>query len=104
MSRTDTSVLIEETSRATDLIRTSLRALIDLALLVLNDDAEGLALGCLLHLGVKEALETLLLALESAEGLGAALGELSVELGVAERGSAEVIAVHLGILIEKNDD
>lgn len=83
---------------ATNLVGTGLRALVDLALLVLDDNAEILALILAIGLSVDEPLEALLLALEGSEGLGVAIGELSVELGVVERGGAKVVALHLGVL------
>lgn len=64
----------------------------DLATLVLHDHTESLTL----LLCIQEALETLLLALDSPEGLCSALGELGGELVVVERGGTEVVALHLG--------
>jgi hypothetical protein len=92
-------VLAEEladAARAAELLDTGLGALDDLALLVLDNDAKVLALLLALGLGVDEPLEALLLALKGSEGLGVALGQLGVELGVVERGRAKVGEVHAG--------
>lgn len=70
----------------------------DPAAFILHDNTKSLALLLASRLRIKEALETLLLALDSAEGLCATLGEFGSELLVVERGRAEVVAVHLGIL------
>ena len=79
---------------AKQLLRTCLLALVDETLLVLNHNLKRRTIGCKRLLAIEEALETLLLALERSEGLGATLGELGGELGVVKRRGAEVVAIH----------
>lgn len=71
-----------------------LRAGIDLALLVLDGDAQVGPRLLTASLGVEEALEPLLLTLDRSEGLGATLGKLRGELGVVERSGTKVVAFH----------
>ena len=87
-----TKVLLEESGDTTVCPDTP----IDPALIVLNHHAKGLTRLLAVGLRINEALETLLLTTNRAEGLGATLGELRGELGVIERGGTKVVVLHLG--------